>query len=116
MDFQKKVVNKPVVKPNEQKKITYDDILSNMGMVNIDGKLQFVSKTIKKDSICLDNNNNTGNKITPIMCRDIVVNRMLETNRINKIKSKKLLLSNGLIIQCRQSILDNNRLFNFSKR
>jgi hypothetical protein len=91
-----------------------------MGMVNIDGKLQFVSKTIKKDSICLDNNKNTGKdeviKITPIMCRDIVLNRILETNRINKIKSKKLLLSNGLIIQYRQSILDNNRLFNFSNR
>ena len=119
---------------NKRKQISYDDLLSNMGFKLNNGKLELYNKKIDQNANNKQNNysksytNNLNiqeniketQPMTKIQYKRLLqlqyLQNMKERERINNIKSKKLLFSNPLTINnINQSISVPNKFFNFSR-
>lgn len=114
-------------KSPKKRQISYDDLLSNMGFKLNNGKLELYNKRI--DYIEQNNKNNKINQENKIqeaqpmtkeqykrLLRLQYIHRMKEKERINNIKSTKLLFSNPLTIQnINHSLSVPNKFFHFSR-
>jgi hypothetical protein len=111
----------------KKRQISYDDLLSNMGFKLNNGKLELYNKRI--DYIEQNNKNNKINQENKIqeaqpmtkeqykrLLRLQYIHRLKEKERINNIKSTKLLFSNPLTIQnINHSLSVPNKFFHFSR-
>jgi len=112
---------------NKRKQISYDDLLSNMGFKLNNGKLELYNKKIQEQP---QQNYQSYryphpeiNQAKPMtreeyknLLRLQYVQNLKERERINNIKSKKLLFSNPSTIQnINQSINVPNKFFHFSR-
>ena len=114
-------------KSPKKRQISYDDLLSNMGFKLNNGKLELYNKRI--DYIEQNNKNNKINQENKIqeaqpmtkeqykrLIRLQYIHRLKEKERINNIKSTKLLFSNPLTIQnINHSLSVPNKFFHFSR-
>jgi hypothetical protein len=114
-------------KSPKKRQISYDDLLSNMGFKLNNGKLELYNKRI--DYIEQNNKNNKINQENKIqeaqpmtkeqykrLLRLQYIHRLKEKERINNIKSTKLLFSNPLTIQnINHSLSVPNKFFHFSR-
>jgi len=114
-------------KSPKKRQISYDDLLSNMGFKLNNGKLELYNKRI--DYIEQNNKNNKINQENKIqeaqpmtkeqykrLLRLQYIQRLKEKERINNIKSTKLLFSNPLTIQnINHSLSVPNKFFHFSR-
>jgi hypothetical protein len=80
IQIQKSVINKRLEKP--KKKISYDDILSSMNTVVIDGKLEFIKKDNLQNIMQNQNQQNPQNKNKVSFSKNISQNDY--QNQINK--------------------------------
>jgi hypothetical protein len=108
----------------KKRQISYDDLLSNMGFKLNNGKLELYNKRI--DYIEQNNKINQEYKIQEAqpmtkeqykrLLRLQYIHRLKEKERINNIKSTKLLFSNPLTIQnINHSLSVPNKFFHFSR-
>jgi len=123
--------------PNTKKKqISYDDLLSNMGFKLNNGKLELYNKKIQENQYTQRQDyqrqdfqrqdyqsQRQDTQIKPMtkqqykqLLRLQYIQNLKEKERINNIKSKKLLFSNPLTIQnINQSLSVPNKFFHFSR-
>lgn len=107
---------------NKKNKISYDDLLSNMGFKLNNGKLELYNKKINQEQQ-INNVKIEQQQAQPMtkeqykrLLKLQYIQKLKERERINNIKSKKLLFSNPLSINnMNKSIIDSNKLFNFSR-
>jgi hypothetical protein len=108
----------------KKRQISYDDLLSNMGFKLNNGKLELYNKKI--DNIKQNNKINHEYKIEEAqpmtkeqykrLLRLQYIHRLKEKERINNIKSTKLLFSNSLTIQnINHSLNVPNKFFHFTR-
>ena len=108
----------------KKRQISYDDLLSNMGFKLNNGKLELYNKRIEQNN--KNNKINQENKIQEAqpmtkeqykrLLRLQYIHRLKEKERINNIKSTKLLFSNPLTIQnINHSLSVPNKFFHFSR-
>jgi len=114
-------------KSPKKRQISYDDLLSNMGFKLNNGKLELYNKRIEQNNkINQDYKINQEYKIQEAqpmtkeqykrLLRLQYIQRLKEKERINNIKSTKLLFSNPLTIQnINHSLSVPNKFFHFSR-
>ena len=119
-------------KTQKKRQISYDDLLSNMGFKLNNGKLELYNKKIQENQYTQSQytqSQYTQNQDTQIkqaqpmtkqqykqLLRLQYIQNLKEKERINNIKSKKLLFSNPLTLQnINQSLSVPNKFFHFSR-
>ena len=139
----KKKIPQSILKKNVNKpKISYEDILSKMGMFVSDGKLHLVDKnsvSFKNDAEGTENkvitnipqNSYIHNKYfknelqpqntiappkTPQEYKKRILENYIERLRINQIKSKKLLMPTSKISMATGNSANLNKFFNFVRK
>ena len=109
---------------NKRKQISYDDLLSNMGFKLNNGKLELYNKKIQNQNSYIEpipeNKINQAQPMTKYQYKRLLqlqyIQNLKEIERINNIKSKKLLFSNPLSVKnINQSISVPNKFFNFAR-
>jgi hypothetical protein len=134
------------INPEPKQQLTYDDILSKMGMYVANGQLHLktgiqnhapsqksaIKQEIKSDFVpdvsqqnsyiynkyfkdSLVKEDNVRVPRNAIEYRNMLINDIVQRARINKIKSKKMMLSNSNIVSS-VAQKDLNKLFSFSQR
>jgi len=116
---------------NKKRQISYDDLLSNMGFRLNNGKLELYNKKLQEQppppkqyrhyqqyQEYQQSNIKEAEPMTKQQYKQLLrlqyIQNLKERERINNIKSKKLLFSNPLSIQnINQSITVPNKFFNF---
>ncbi len=119
-------------KTPKKRQISYDDLLSNMGFKLNNGKLELYNKKIQENQYTQSQytqSQYTQSQDTQIkqaqpmtkqqykqLLRLQYIQNLKEKERINNIKSKKLLFSNPLTLQnINQSLSLPNKFFHFSR-
>jgi hypothetical protein len=125
------------INKNKRKQISYDDLLSNMGFKLNNGKLELYNKKIQENQYTQsqytqsqytqsqyrqsqDTQIKQAQPMTKQQYKQLLrlqyIQNVKEKERINNIKSKKLLFSNPLTLQnINQSLSIPNKFFHFSR-
>jgi hypothetical protein len=114
-------------KTPKKRQISYDDLLSNMGFKLNNGKLELYNKKIQENQYTQsqytqsqDTQIKQAQPMTKQQYKQLLrlqyIQNLKEKERINNIKSKKLLFSNPLTLQnINQSLSLPNKFFHFSR-
>jgi hypothetical protein len=119
-------------KTPKKRQISYDDLLSNMGFKLNNGKLELYNKKIQENQYTQsqytqsqyrqsqDTQIKQAQPMTKQQYKQLLrlqyIQNVKEKERINNIKSKKLLFSNPLTLQnINQSLSIPNKFFHFSR-